>query len=598
MRTLARSGLASSTSRSCLNDEAYPTLNEAERTMRLFFHHIIKTAGISVRSFIVDRLGEPNVTPTLRNELYRDAMRDYARFAAIVGHVLVQPGDGLGSDRLSVVFLRDPVERALSQFSFMHTTHTFGRTPRASGIRDIDEWLDVLSERERHALNAQVDSTWGFGWRDAGRAPSLEQRVKAAMRALDEFAVVGLQEHFDESLAMLAARAGWAPPSTPPRTNVTPNRMTQAALSDHARGRLRRYLEPDDALYRHALQLFGRQRSTVTRHLPVVAASEGDASRLSAILAGDGEARRAEATPDDSTQRVHASDMTVVGATIRGEISGPGVLQVGETAVIELRFESRVAEDRLAIGVSIRDAGGSLLFATDTARMGDNVAVTPGAYAASFRFANHLGLGSYRIDAILDRGDVDAGLAFDRRESIAQFDVVDVLTDNFAGRFHLCVDALVVAATPESRVERKPISAVAGAGVWPLRRRNPILADFRARIVQDAVINTLARASDTIVRVTVTNLGAETWPAFGRRPVRVAYHWLDADGGVIEYDGIRSILPRDVGPGESIVVDSFLRAPELAGERVLAWTLLQEEVVWFAQRNPEARLLVPITITP
>ena len=118
--------------------------------------------------------------------------------------------------------------------------------------------------------------------------------------------------------------------------------------------------------------------------------------------------------------------------------------------------------------------------------------------------------------------------------------------------------------------ERTPIGAGAAAGLWPLRRRNPILTDFRARIVQEAIIDALARASDTIVRVTVTNLGTQTWPAFGRRPVRVAYHWLDAAGRMVEYDGIRSILPRDVGPGESVTVDCFLRAPELPGDRLLA----------------------------
>jgi hypothetical protein len=108
----------------------------------------------------------------------------------------------------------------------------------------------------------------------------------------------------------------------------------------------------------------------------------------------------------------------------------------------------------------------------------------------------------------------------------------------------------------------------------------------------------LARASDTIVRLTVANLGAERWPAFGRRPVRVAYHWLGDDETIIEYDGIRSVLPRDVAPGESLAVDCFLRAPEHAGERVLVWTLLQEEVVWFDERNRDARAMVPMTITP
>jgi hypothetical protein len=573
-----------------------PRADEDSHGTRIFFHHVIKTAGVSVRSYLVERLGEANVTPTLRNALYREAIRDYAGYAAIAGHVLVQPGDELAPDRLSIVFLRDPVERALSQFSFMHTTHAFGRTPRASGARDIDAWLDVLSERERHALNAQVDSTWGFGWSDMKRGPSLTQRVEAAMRALEQFGLVGLQEHFDESLGMLAARAGWAPPSTSPRTNVTPDRLAQASLSDHARGRLRRYLEPDEALYRHALMLFGRQRSDRAHHLASPLAADGARSAVPrAIDVGASQGAGAEAS---TPSRDDASAMTITGAGIKGEISGPGVLQVGETVSIDVRFTSRVKEDRLAVGISIRDAAGALLFATSTARLGDNLAVTPGRYSAVFRFANHLGLGSYRVDAALDRGDAEPGFAFDRQEAVARFDVVDVLTDNFAGRFHLCAEAAVVAASPDAHVERTPISVAAGAGAWPLRRRNPMLTDFRAALAQQAPIRTLARASDTIVRLALSNLGSETWPAFGRRPVRVAYHWLGVDDAVVEYDGIRSILPRDVAPGESIAVDCFLRAPEVAGEHVLVWTLLQEEVVWFDQRNRDARAILPVTITP
>jgi hypothetical protein len=579
-----------------------PRLDEDARGMRIFFHHIVKTAGVSVRSYLVQRLGESNVTPTLRNTPYGEAIRDYARYAAIVGHVLVQPGDELGRDRLSIVFLRDPIERVLSQFSFMHTTHGFGRTPRASSTSDIDEWLDVLSERERHALNAQVDATWGFGWREPGRAPSLAERIEAAMRALEQFDLLGLQEHFDESLGMLASRAGWAPPSTSPRTNVTPGRMSHTSLSDRARGRLHRYLEPDEALYRHALLLFGRQRRAATRYLPASSSRVGIPAAETTHPA-DREPAGAVATPaapDAASGRPGENEhgMTIIGASVKGEISGPGILQVGETVSVDVQFSSEVNEDRLAIGLAIRDAAGGLLFATSTARLGDRVAVTPGRYSASFLFANHLGLGSYRIDATLDRGDAEPGFAFHRREAITHFDVVDVLTDNFAGRFHLCAEAFVAAASPGATVERTPISEAAGAGLWPLRTRNPVLSDFRATLVQHTPIRALGRASDTIVRLTVTNLGIETWPAFGRRPVRVAYHWLDDTGAMVEHDGIRSILPRDVRPGQSIDIDCFLRAPENAGERVLVWTLLQEEVVWFDQRNPDARLVMPVIIAP
>ena len=124
-------------------------ISPGDGAMRIYFHHIIKTAGSSFRSYLVDRLGERNVSPPLRNARYREAMRDYAHFAAIAGHVVVDPGDELHKDRLSVVFLRDPIERVLSQFSFTHTTHQYGRNPRSPAVDDVDGWLNMLSEQRR-----------------------------------------------------------------------------------------------------------------------------------------------------------------------------------------------------------------------------------------------------------------------------------------------------------------------------------------------------------------------------------------------------------------------------------------------------------------
>src|SRR6185312_48438 len=300
-----------------------------------------------------------------------------------------------------------------------------------------------------------------------------------------------------------------------------------------------------------------------------------------------------EVAPAEADRLATEREMSIVGGSIVGEISGPGILQVGETAVIDVRFTSRVSEERLAIAIVIRDAADSMLFGISTLQLGDIVSVVPGAYDAQFRFCNHLAPGSYRVDAALHRKNATGEIEIDVRTTLIAFDVVDILTKNFSGRFHLSVEADVLATTPEARVERTPTDT----GSWPLRRRNPALSDFRACLEQLADIDGLPRASDTIVRVRVTNLGAERWPAFGRRPVRVAYHWQDERGTVVEYEGLRSMLPRDVAPGESLAIDCFLRAPDAAGDRLLVWTLLQEEVAWFDEVDRSSQCTVRMAIT-
>lgn len=84
-------------------------------------------------------------------------------------------------------------------------------------------------------------------------------------------------------------------------------------------------------------------------------------------------------------------------------------------------------------------------------------------------------------------------------------------------------------------------------------------------------------------RVRVTNEGAHTWSASGARPVRLGVHFgsesdVPADGWATD-DRFR--LSRDVGPGESIVVDVAVTAPDAPGPYILRHRMVKENVAWF-----------------
>jgi len=86
------------------------------------------------------------------------------------------------------------------------------------------------------------------------------------------------------------------------------------------------------------------------------------------------------------------------------------------------------------------------------------------------------------------------------------------------------------------------------------------------------------RATD----VRVTNTGQMTWTAGG--VFHLAYHWYDTRGRKLE-DGRRTLLPRDIGPGETVVLRAELQAPPGEGRYVLAWDMVQERVAWFSDRG-------------
>lgn len=103
---------------------------------------------------------------------------------------------------------------------------------------------------------------------------------------------------------------------------------------------------------------------------------------------------------------------------------------------------------------------------------------------------------------------------------------------------------------------------------------------------------TLRAAEVATVPVTVTNTSVRTWLAGGNTPVRVSYHWLDAESSeMIIFDGLRTPLPGDLAPGEQVIIGLRVQAPEEAGEYQLQIDLTQEKVTWFSTRTGQATTL-------
>ncbi len=88
------------------------------------------------------------------------------------------------------------------------------------------------------------------------------------------------------------------------------------------------------------------------------------------------------------------------------------------------------------------------------------------------------------------------------------------------------------------------------------------------------------------VRVALANTSNQTWTAGGTNPVNLAYHWYDAAGKPVVYDGARSRLPSDVAPGGAAAVDATVVAPDAPGTYTLRFALVKEGVAWFVPSDP------------
>ena len=79
-------------------------------------------------------------------------------------------------------------------------------------------------------------------------------------------------------------------------------------------------------------------------------------------------------------------------------------------------------------------------------------------------------------------------------------------------------------------------------------------------------------------QVTLENAGTVAW----RDGIVLSYHWLDARGNPIVWDGLRTALPV-VEPGGSVSVEAAVLAPIPPGRYGFAFDLVAEDIAWFAE---------------
>jgi cell division septation protein DedD len=100
--------------------------------------------------------------------------------------------------------------------------------------------------------------------------------------------------------------------------------------------------------------------------------------------------------------------------------------------------------------------------------------------------------------------------------------------------------------------------------------------------------------------ITVKNVSPVTWPSKpdnqDRYAVHLSYHWLNRKGATVVFDGLRTPLPRDLKPGESVNLKATIQAPAEPGRHTLEVTLVQEHSAWFPEKKG-AKLVLPVTVS-
>ncbi len=559
-------------------------------TKQIYFDHIPKTGGTSFHRVLTAWFGDDQVSPPIAGRRFADVMDQYRQLQAISGHIHYSIGDRLSENRVNVTIIRDPIDRAVSQYFFNRETlanqdrRNLGNNVSLeshfsqAGGDDLTEYSNVYT-RHFAALSSEYHS--------AGGALGDSRLLELAKFSLSSFDVVGLLSHFEDFCAMTAIALGVSHHVPPPRMRVTQNRPALHHLSQEALTRLRELNFLDIELATFAKDLFRRKR---TKTLIQSIATSGNAMKSTA--------EHASSTPPTSElmapSEVGSKEIEILSISARGSLASNTHLLTGEELCITITLLAHVAEEDLTIGVHISEPAGPRIYGTNSRLLGMAIAIkTPGQMVVVYRMKCELGRGEYLVGATLHRGQSHLDKCYHWTNYGTTFTVLGALGSYFEGKIRLQPSLEVL------KGEDSPASYETSSHESTLPRsvmlQSPPLTDFRATFFLEDFDYRPKTGEIFNLECLVTNCGEQTWPIAGTRPVSICYHWLNIDQTIVVFDGIRTRLTSEVASGQALHVLAQIQAPYKAGDYILQLTAVQDNVGWFDEKGCEITE-IPISV--
>jgi len=234
---------------------------QVRRPQRIFFIHIAKTAGTSMRQMLQIALGQRAIYPSNRDLALRadggypsqrellGALPSVRPYRVLIGHYVAGIMHDLPVRHRTATMLRDPVQRSLSMLA--HVERHRGLSPEA--VLDSEELCaELIADHQTRLLAAEMPREFMHP-----AADSLDRALRT-VAALD---YVGITERFEESCRLFDAVFG---------TDVSSCRTEANVLRPGGRGleefipRIEPLVTRDRVLYEAACGRFSRDLATIT----------------------------------------------------------------------------------------------------------------------------------------------------------------------------------------------------------------------------------------------------------------------------------------------------------------------------------------------
>ena len=258
--------------------ETIPTLDfdtAPDTAEAVYFLHVSKCAGTNLGIILDNAFDAETIAAPYLEHYYRREVADLEiprRCHLARGHYgWTLPDSRTERDWKVFTMVRDPLDRLLSLYRYQSMHGRF------RGKESFEEWIrNGLALKDTIASNfipgPLDDSVQGI----EAVSRYLAQFIDDAKQNLLSCSVIGLQEHFDDSIDLFSRTLGLFPPHQTTRINQTSVQIKGLEISSALRNDIERLLEPDYIIHSSATARFEEDWKKMRRDIDIEAGRKLD----------------------------------------------------------------------------------------------------------------------------------------------------------------------------------------------------------------------------------------------------------------------------------------------------------------------------------
>lgn len=229
---------------------------------QLFFVHIPKTGGMTLRHFLSTHFHRDEIYFNKRELLHEEHRKPNPPMYRLVGgHLIYADSFVLPGKPVYFTFLREPVERLISQYEFHRTNAAtnpqsqiaIGKAQYTLAVEnEFEDWIH-LTDQNRMTRMLSCDALLTSSLYALHNAPL---DFSLAKERLGKFACIGITDLYQQSVQMLCYTFAWPPPYQVAHLNASKRRRRSDNLPPQVVDTIRELNHHDVELYECGRRLF------------------------------------------------------------------------------------------------------------------------------------------------------------------------------------------------------------------------------------------------------------------------------------------------------------------------------------------------------